>query len=105
MARYAITFDLDTEALKLLYRNDSWQNAYADIRRILSDYGFERTQGSVYFSEGESSPVECVVAVQAIADEHEWFASSVRDLRMLRIEDENDLMPAIRPTNRRRKAK
>ena len=26
---------------------------------------------------------------------YDWFAPSVRDIRMLRIEDNNDLMPAI----------
>jgi len=103
MARYAITFDLDTETLKTTYRNGSYNNAYTDIRKILEDFGFEWQQGSVYFSGEGVSPVSCVVAVQAISAEHDWFKPSVRDIRMLRIEEENDLMPALNPTNRRRR--
>ncbi|MFN6955707.1 MAG: hypothetical protein ACK4PG_13020 [Acetobacteraceae bacterium] len=101
MARYAITFDLDIEALKTTYRNPSHNNAYTDIQRILEDFGFKRQQGSVYFSEEGKSAVDCVIAVQAIAAEHDWFKPSVKDIRMLRIEDENDLMPALNPSNRR----
>jgi virulence-associated protein VapD len=103
MARYAITFDLDQDVLQSTYRNDSYKNAYSDIRKILTEFGFEWQQGSVYFSGEGTSPVDCVMAVQAIAAEHDWFKPSVKDIRMLRIEDENDLMPALTPSNRRRR--
>jgi virulence-associated protein VapD len=102
MARYAITFDLDTNTLAATYHNESWRNAYTDIANILEQWDFERQQGSVYFSRGECAPVDCVLAVQEIATEFDWFAPSLKDIRMLRIEEENDLMAAVRPTNRRR---
>ena len=35
------------------------------------------------------------VAVQDLTRKYPWFAASVEDIRMLRIEDNNDLMPAI----------
>ncbi len=38
---YAIAFDMDTESLKRLYENDSWNNAYADIKAVLRKYGFD----------------------------------------------------------------
>ena len=35
------------------------------------------------------------MTVQQLTLEFEWFAPSVRDIRMLRIEENNDLMPAV----------
>jgi len=92
---YAITFDLDTETLKNSYPNDSWNNAYSDIRRVLEQVGFTWQQGSVYFGESSVNAVQCVVAVQRLGREYPWFKSSVRDIRMLRIEEMNDLSIAL----------
>ena len=92
---YAISFDLDTKALQDGYPNPSWQNAYADIARFLRDRGFDRQQGSVYFGDDSVDVVRCQTSVQELTFEFAWFAPSVRDIRMLRIEDNNDLMPAV----------
>lgn len=92
---YAISFDLDTKTLQDSYPNSSWQNAYFDIERELRQHGFTRKQGSVYFGEDSVDVVRCQTAVQTLALVFDWFAPSVRDIRMLRIEDNNDLMPAI----------
>lgn len=92
---YAIAFDLDTQALQNSYPNASWQNAYGDIRRILLTKGFSWQQGSVYFGDGTVNAVSCVVAVQAVNAQLPWFKGSVRDIRMLRIEELNDLSPAL----------
>jgi len=92
---YAITFDMDTNALQASYHNPSWQNAYNDIGKVLRAHGFLRQQGSVYFGDDTVDPVRCVLAVQELTRSFVWFSPAVRDIRMLRIEDENDLMPAI----------
>jgi len=92
---YAITFDLDTETLKTAYPNDSWNNAYSDIRRVLEQMGFAWQQGSVYFGANGVNAVQCVVAVQRLGREYPWFKPSVRDIRMLRIEEMNDLAIAL----------
>jgi len=92
---YAIAFDLDTDALKRHYTGGTFTNAYEDIRRVLTQHGFHRQQGSVYFGNEHVTPVLCVVAVQDIQKMHSWFAKCVNDIRMLRIEENNDLMPAI----------
>ncbi len=92
---YAITFDMDSTALQASYHNASWQNAYNDIGQTLGEHGFVPQQGSVYFGDDSVDPVRCVLAVQALARKHVWFRPSVRDIRMLRIEDNNDLMPAL----------
>jgi virulence-associated protein VapD len=93
---YAITFDMDTEALQQAYPGDSWRSAYVEIRRILIEEGFDWQQGSVYFGNpNRIDAVKCVIAAQRLARELPWFGESVRDVRMLRIEENNDLGPAI----------
>jgi virulence-associated protein VapD len=92
---YAICFDLDTEALRAHYHNASWQNAYHDIRGVLETHGFSNQQGSVYFGTDRIDPVTCVLAIQDVSTRFSWFRLAVRDLRMLRIEENNDLMPAV----------
>ena len=94
---YAIAFDLEVAALREAYPNEWFTNAYADIRKVLvKEFGFEWVQGSVYFGGASVTPVTCVLAVQELAARFEWFAPSIRDIRMLRIEENNDLMPALK---------
>ena len=94
---YAIVFDLDQESLAQTYHNDSYKNAYGDIKKALEAHGFKRQQGSVYFGDvSKVDAVSCVLAVMDLAKSNPWFAPSVRDIRMLRIEDNKDLMPAVR---------
>jgi virulence-associated protein VapD len=92
---FAISFDLDTDTLEQAYGSPSWRNAYVDIRKTLQGHGFGWQQGSVYFGDETVDAVRCVLAVQDLSRRHVWFKPSVRDIRMLRIEDNNDLMPAI----------
>ena len=92
---FAITFGMDTTALQAAYHAASWQNAYSDIGKVLNRHGFTRQQGSVYFGDDTVDAVRCVLAVQALSREYVWFTPSDRDIRMLRIEDNNDLMPAV----------
>ena len=91
---YAISFDLDTAQLQQMYPSASWQNAYGDIKRILTPMGFDWQQGSVYFGQ-EINAVHCVLAAQKLSQSLPWFKACVRDIRMLRIEELNDLMPAL----------
>jgi virulence-associated protein VapD len=65
------------------------------VYRILQGFGFTRQQGSVYFGNPHVTPVTCVMAVQAVQRDQPWFARVVNDIRMLRIEEHSDLMPAI----------
>jgi virulence-associated protein VapD len=93
---YAIAFDLDTDALEQAYPGPSYKNAYGEIRRILQDEGFSWKQGSVYFGDAKKvDAVKCVLAAQRLTRELSWFADAVRDIRMLRIEENNDLLPAV----------
>ena len=93
---YAIAFDLDTEMLERHYPGNTPTNAYGDIERIFSKYGFMRQQGSLFFGNAKvANSVQCVLAVQEVVNKHPWFRTVVRDIRMLRIEEENNLMPVV----------
>jgi len=93
---YAIVFDLDQETLNQLYHGNNANNAYADIRRFLTSRGFEWKQGSTYFGDPDVvDAVKCVTVVQKLARKYPWFQPSVKDIRMLRIEENNDLMTAF----------
>jgi virulence-associated protein VapD len=95
---YAIAFDMDIEALRVNF-GDPYNNAYLEIRRVLQRHGFAWQQGSVYFGDEAVTAVTCVLAAQDLARSLPWFAASVRDSRMLRIEELNDLMPAVQQTH------
>ena len=58
---YAIIFDLDQETLKQTYGAPSYNNAYADIKKFLTNKGFEWQQGSAYFGK-DIDAVKCVLA-------------------------------------------
>ena len=92
---YEITFDMDTKLLQEGHPAPSWQNAYHDIGRFLQERGFGRQQGSVYFGDDTVDVVRCQLAVQELTLAFEWFGPAVRDVRMLRIEENNDLRPAV----------
>lgn len=95
---YAIAFDLDVEMLSKSYGNQNYNNAYNDIKNTLAQYGFVRQQGSVYFGV-EADAVKTVIATQALAKKYSWFVPSVKDIQMLRIEENSDLMPALENIN------
>ena len=88
---YAIVFDFDTEVLKDLYPNQSWNNDYYDVRSYLTARGFDWKQGITYFGYDSGDAVRCVRVVQKLAAKYPWFKPAVRDIRMLRIEENNDL--------------
>ena len=91
---YAIAFDMDIDSLRKNY-GEPYNNAYPEIRRVLLRHGFSWQQGSVYFGNEQINAVTCVLAAVDLSRSLPWFAASVRDIRMLRIEEMNDLMPAV----------
>jgi virulence-associated protein VapD len=91
---YAIAFDLDIDQLRVHY-GDPCNNAYLEIRRILERHQFQWQQGSVYFGGPTVTAASVMSAVLALTTQLPWFAASVRDIRMLRIEELNDLMPFV----------
>jgi virulence-associated protein VapD len=93
---YAIAFDLRVADLETHYGGNSYNNAYGDIKKFLATKGFSRQQGSVYFGDVDKiDAVKCVMAVNALSNQYPWFKQCVTDIRMLRIEENNDLYPAL----------
>ena len=92
---YAIAFDMDIDSLRTAY-GDPYNNAYAEIKKVLQKHGFVWQQGNVYFGGESINAVTCVLAAIDLSRSLPWFTASVRDIRMLRIEEMNDLMPAVR---------
>jgi virulence-associated protein VapD len=92
---YAITFDMDTTRMEEVYPGPSWRNGYTEIGNVLRDHGFTWKQGSVYFGDETVNAVTCVLAIQDVGRRLDWFGPAVRDVRMLRIEEFNDLGPAL----------
>ena len=78
-----------------LYPGPSSRNGYTGIGRVLSEHGFDWKQGSVYFGDGTVNGVTCVLATQDVSRKLNWSGASVRNVRMLRIEEFNDLGPAV----------
>jgi len=93
---FAIAFDLTvSEALE--HHPKGVSQAYTDIARILSDYGFERIQGSLYVTENEDM-ANLFAAFQALRAEP-WTAPVVRDIRAFRLEQWSDFTPIIKGTS------
>jgi virulence-associated protein VapD len=91
---YAIAFDMDIELLRAHY-GDPYNNAYLEIRRVLEEHQFQWQQGSVYFGGSAVTAATVTIAVIDLTTRLPWFAAAVRDIRMLRIEELNDLMPVV----------
>ena len=96
---YAIIFDIDQDTLAKTYEASAYTNAYTDIEQLLKRYGFTKKQNSLYFASTDNvNAVTCVLAAQDLAKTYDWFSASVKDIKMLRIEETSDLMPAIKNT-------
>ena len=91
---YAIAFDLHTATAEKLC-GPGWRGCYDKIALVFAEYGFARKQGSVYFGDETTDAVRCIMAVQDADRRYSWFGRAVRDLRMLRVDEDNDLMPAL----------
>ena len=89
---YAVAFDMDTKCLEREY-GKSYPNAYKDIGDVFKRYALVNVQGSVYL--GASSWLECVSALQEMVAHHEWFGQCVRNVRVFRVEDDNDVTQLI----------
>ncbi len=85
---YAIAYDLNTEAAE---RYGAW----AKIARVLENHGFCRQQGSVFYGDEATSAMTCARAVLELHDKYAWFWEVVRDMRMLRISEQDDLLAIV----------
>lgn len=92
---YAIAFDMDIATLKKTYR-EPYNNAYAEISKVLTKVGFHWTQGSVYLSDTENDGLGLVYDAMSTLREIDWFKASVRDIRAFKVEDWSDFTQRIK---------
>ena len=93
---YAVVFDIDTNCISGNSNTPSYPNAYGDIRKFMEANHFVWQQRSLYFGDATVNAVTCVMTIQALSRTYSWLSICVRDIRMLRIEENNDLLPAVR---------
>ncbi len=67
---------------------EPYNNAYYEISNLLEQYGFYRTQGSVYLSTQN----DLVNVTRAMLELKKlvWFQKSVRDIRAFKVENWSD---------------
>jgi virulence-associated protein VapD len=85
---YAIAYDLNAEAAVR-------HGAYDKIARVLATHGFSRQQGSVFYGNYETQASSCFRAVLEMHRKFTWFWEVVKDMRMLRIDENDDLLSVV----------
>ncbi len=65
------------------------------MRRHLADRGYAALQHGLYVGDGTIDAVRAVLDVQGMADSLAWFAPSLLEARLLRIEEDSDLRIAL----------
>ncbi|NIZ18924.1 hypothetical protein [Entomospira culicis] len=117
---YAITFDFDTACLEKHFSSDditrdldmdiilpaqitekvkrAYIKAYYLARRYLEQNGVKWKQGSVYFYQDKSIQYNLLVLkiIRKMAKKYPWFLDCSRDVRMLKIEAENDVLAFLK---------
>ena len=88
MDRCLIVFDLDTKCLEKHYHNNSWQNSYSDIKRVLAKHRFNNIQGTVYLSEVGVRQAHGTLALQDIAIRFAWFEKCVSNVQFYDLADD-----------------
>lgn len=84
---FAIAFDMVINELRLQY-GEPYNNAYFEISKLLRNYGFFNSQGSVYLTE--SNDMSNLFRAMEALKKTPWFKRSVRDIRAFRVEDWSD---------------
>ncbi len=92
---YAISFDLDIATLRAEY-GDPYNNAYSEIKSLLSKRGFYWVQGSVYLSNSDTDGIGLVYDAMTTLKSIDWFRKSVRDIRTFKVEDWSDFTQRIK---------
>jgi virulence-associated protein VapD len=92
---FAIAYDIEVDALKKHYHPTNYPNAYAEIRKFMEARGFSKKQGSVLYGDETVTMVSAVIAVADLSRQLPWLGPCLTDIRILRILDQDDLMPAI----------
>jgi virulence-associated protein VapD len=90
---FAIAFDLVVADTAQNHPKGVAQ-AYADIRSVLTRWGFEWRQGSLYTTDKDdlANLFAAILALKALP----WFPASVRDIRAFKIEHWSDFTALVK---------
>ena len=91
----AIAYDFNTECLQQNYHNESWKNAYGDVRKFLEKRKFTWKQGSLMYGDPDMTIVQATLIVQEMSQHYDWLSSCLSDIRILHVTMDDDLMPAV----------
>ena len=100
---YALTIDLDLEKISSFLvgftRKDlgrATSDMFREIADILSEEGFTPSMSiGLYYGGPEVTVVKCVLASMRVSKECSWFLDVVQDIRMMRVEESNDILPLL----------
>jgi virulence-associated protein VapD len=92
---YAVSFDMEVSKLKEHY-GEPYNKAYDEIRILMSDLGFEWTQGSLYVLRGEENNLTSVYKIINKLSSVKWFSDAVRDIRAFKVEDWSDFTDIVK---------
>ncbi len=92
---FAIAFDMDTKALEAQF-GPSYTNKYKEIEKFLAEHNFHWQQGSLYYGSKETTTIGTPFLVaRRLSNNFPWFKTCVKDIRVLKIEDDDDLKPHL----------
>jgi virulence-associated protein VapD len=87
---HILNIDLDSEAIRDL------PNPRAQIADVLLKRGFERIATNLYSGGEAMDTLRCVLAVQQLSRLLPWFTHCARDVRLLHVEQIDDLLPVVK---------
>lgn len=93
---YALAFDLVVADTRRHHPSGNASQAYADIKNVLTGFGFVWTQGSLYILHSDDMSV-LFNAIHALR-QLPWFPPSVRDVRAFRVEQWSDFTKTVKGT-------
>ncbi|MDP8163488.1 hypothetical protein QJU89_02985 [Pasteurella skyensis] len=82
---YAVIFDIDT--------SDSHHKC---IREFMEKHDFDYYKNGIYWGNDSVNSVNCIIVVQQLIQEFPFLIDHIKDIRMFKIQENNDLMPAIK---------
>ncbi|OHC73548.1 MAG: virulence factor [Rhodospirillales bacterium RIFCSPLOWO2_12_FULL_58_28] len=90
---FAIAFDLVVKDTETSHPKGVSQ-AYQDIGKELSRFGFDRIQGSVYITENDdlANLFRAIMTMKALP----WLPASIRDIRAFKVEHWSDFTSVIK---------
>ena len=89
---YAVLINLDADSL---LEHEKQNNVNQQIKIYMIENGFIWKQGNIYFGNENITAVNCVVVIQKLAQKYSWLSTYAKEVRMLRIEENTDLLPAL----------